>query len=242
MAVLTEELFELLRARILAGEIAAGSRLPPERELAVRYGTNRNTLREAIRRLEQAKLVTVRQGQGVTVADFRTVGGIELLGPFVEHASDPAEKAGVVLDLLEPRAKVIDFLVESAARSARADDQPMLRATEATVREAESARDARQCILAQHDYFDALVEATHSLPMRWVANPVLGATRDLLLRQSHMMLWSPSFADMAADVNAAIAQNDVVEARAACARFHAQVDTVLRAILTPLAGRGAAHV
>jgi hypothetical protein len=47
---------------------------------------------------------------------------------------------------------------------------------------------------------------------------------------------------MAADVNAAIARNDVVEARAACTRFHVQVDTVLRAILTPLAGRGAAHV
>jgi DNA-binding FadR family transcriptional regulator len=241
MPVLTEELFELLRARILAGEIAAGARLPPERELAVRYGTNRNTLREAIRRLEQAKLVTVRQGQGVTVADFRAVGGIELLGPFVEHASDPAEKAGVMLDLLEPRAKVIDFLVESAARSARPDDLAPLRAAEARVRAAEGARDARQTILAQHDFLDGLVEATHSLPMRWVANPVLGATRDLLLRQSHMMLWSPSFAEMAAAVNAAIARNDVDAARGACARFHAEVDALLRTVLTPLAGRGALH-
>jgi DNA-binding FadR family transcriptional regulator len=242
MTVLTEELFELLRARILAGEIAAGSRLPPERELAVRYGTNRNTLREAIRRLEQAKLVTVRQGQGVTVADFRAVGGIELLGPFVEHASDPAEKAGVVLDLLEPRAKVIDFLVESAARSARPGDLPALRAAAAGVAAAEAACDAEAYVRAQHEFLDALVDATHSLPMRWVANPVLGATRDLLLRQSHMMLWSPSFAAMANEVNEAIAVNDVEGARAACARFHAEVDSLLRAILTPLAGRGDPHV
>jgi DNA-binding FadR family transcriptional regulator len=241
MAVLTEELFELLRARILAGEIAAGSRLPPERELAVRYGTNRNTLREAIRRLEQAKLVTVRQGQGVTVADFRSVGGIELLGPFVEHVSDPVERAQVVLDLLEPRAKVIDFLVERAAQSARSADEPALHATEIKVRAAEAARDATAYILAQHAYLDALVDAAHSLPMRWVANPLLGATRDLLLRQSHMMLWSPSFADMAAEVNAAIALNDVERARAACARFHHEVDAVLRVLLTPLAERGALH-
>ncbi|NLE48812.1 MAG: winged helix-turn-helix transcriptional regulator, partial [Sandaracinaceae bacterium] len=72
--VLTEELFDRLRARILSDEFTKGQRLPPERELAREYATNRNTLREAIRRLEQAGLVTVRQGQGVTVTDFRREG------------------------------------------------------------------------------------------------------------------------------------------------------------------------
>lgn len=51
MSVRTEELFELIRARIVADEFRPGQRLPPERELAAEYGTNRNTLREAIRRL-----------------------------------------------------------------------------------------------------------------------------------------------------------------------------------------------
>src|SRR5690606_8611431 len=66
--------FESLRTQILAGTLSPGERLPGERELAATYGTNRNTLREAVRRLEQARLVTVRHGQGVTVADFRRTG------------------------------------------------------------------------------------------------------------------------------------------------------------------------
>ena len=39
-----------LRRQILSGALAAGERLPGERELAAKYDTNRNTLREAVRR------------------------------------------------------------------------------------------------------------------------------------------------------------------------------------------------
>ncbi len=236
MTVLTEELFERLRARILAGELPPGSRMPPERDLAVAYGTNRNTLREAIRRLEQARLVTVRQGQGVTVTDFRLEGTIELLGPFLEHGSDPAEKARVVLDLLEPRAKVIDFLVESAARAAQAEDQVALRAAEAAVLEAERSRDPPVYVEAQHAYLDALVNATHSIPTRWIANPLLRATREMLTQQPQWILFAPSFASMARTVNDAIAAKDAEAARAASARFHDEVDALLRPLLAMAAG------
>ena len=58
-------IFREVRRRILSGELSPGERLPGERELAAEYRTNRNTLREAVRRLEQARLVTVRHGQGV---------------------------------------------------------------------------------------------------------------------------------------------------------------------------------
>ena len=78
--------FQDLRRAILRGEFAPGERLPGERELAQKYQTNRNTLREAVRRLEHARLVTVRHGQGVTVADFRKTGTMELLPPFLENA------------------------------------------------------------------------------------------------------------------------------------------------------------
>ena len=78
-----------LRRQILKGDLSPGERLPGERELATKYATNRNTLREAVRRLEQARLVTVRHGQGVTVADFRRTGTMELLPAFLEAASRP---------------------------------------------------------------------------------------------------------------------------------------------------------
>src|SRR5690606_32768363 len=57
---IADTIFRELRRQILVGELSAGQRLPGERDLATQYGTNRNTLREAVRKLEQARLVTVR--------------------------------------------------------------------------------------------------------------------------------------------------------------------------------------
>lgn len=56
-----------LRAAIESGELTAGQKLPSERELARRYGTARNTAREAVRLLEAAGLVDIEHGSGVFV-------------------------------------------------------------------------------------------------------------------------------------------------------------------------------
>src|SRR5215207_6106956 len=51
-----------LEASISAGELAAGDRLAPERDLAARYGVSRTSVREAIRVLEAMGIVSVRRG------------------------------------------------------------------------------------------------------------------------------------------------------------------------------------
>src|SRR5580693_3145933 len=56
-----------LRAVIESGGLTAGQKLPSERELAARYGTARNTAREAFRLLEAAGLVDIEHGSGVFV-------------------------------------------------------------------------------------------------------------------------------------------------------------------------------
>src|SRR5579859_575708 len=75
---------DALRRRILAGEIAAGERLPPERELAALLGASRVTLRSALDRLAEANLLSVRQGSGYVVRDFRRVAGPDLLPSLLE--------------------------------------------------------------------------------------------------------------------------------------------------------------
>lgn len=62
-----EDVAHQLRDAILDGRFAAGSRLPPERELADEFGVNRTSIREALKVLEGLGLVTVRQGDGATV-------------------------------------------------------------------------------------------------------------------------------------------------------------------------------
>ncbi|NLY95769.1 MAG: FadR family transcriptional regulator [Myxococcales bacterium] len=233
MSVRTEELFELIRARIVADEFKAGDRLPPERDLAVAYGTNRNTLREAIRRLEQARLVTVRQGQGVTVADFRTRGTLDLLGPFLEHGRDIREKAELLLGLLEPRAQVVEYLVESAGKRGMPEDFDRLDAAAKALREAESKRDARAFVEAQERWLDALVVATHNLALRWVANPFLESIRGMMERALDLVVFEPSLADMAERAIALMRKGDPQAARAITEAFHRDVDEKLRRVLEP---------
>ncbi len=58
-----------LRARISDGTLAAGQRLPSERDLAVQFDVSRPTIREAMIALEVAGLVEVRSGSGVYVLE-----------------------------------------------------------------------------------------------------------------------------------------------------------------------------
>ena len=57
-----------LKALIASGSLAPGDRLPPERELAVRLGVSRPTLREAVGALVIMGLLESRQGAGTFVA------------------------------------------------------------------------------------------------------------------------------------------------------------------------------
>jgi GntR family transcriptional repressor for pyruvate dehydrogenase complex len=57
-----EQILGDLEASITAGELAAGDRLPGERDLAARYGVSRTSVREAIRVLESMGIVSVRRG------------------------------------------------------------------------------------------------------------------------------------------------------------------------------------
>ncbi len=235
MTALTEELFEALRARILRDEFRPGDRLPPERDLATEYGTNRNTLREAIRRLEQARLVTVRQGQGVTVADFRVEGTLDIIASFLAHGQDMSEKAQVVLDLLPARDQVLRALVRSAAERRTGEDLSALRALAEESAQAERARDAKTFAEAQYRWLNALINATHNLPFRWIANPYLHAMREIMETRLELVLFEPSFADMARASVDALEARDADRAESITAEFHTAVDTILRGVLGPVA-------
>jgi GntR family transcriptional repressor for pyruvate dehydrogenase complex len=81
---LHEDVAEQLRDAILDGRFAAGTKLPPERELAAGLGGKRTTGREAIKVREGLGLVLGRQGDGATVRPL-VEGSLELLGPMVFH-------------------------------------------------------------------------------------------------------------------------------------------------------------
>jgi GntR family phosphonate transport system transcriptional regulator len=60
---------EELRREIVGGARAAGTKLPPEAELAERFGVHRNTVRQAMAALAAEHLVFSRRGSGTFVAE-----------------------------------------------------------------------------------------------------------------------------------------------------------------------------
>jgi len=81
---LHQDIAEQLRDAILDGRIAAGEKLPPERELAERFHVNRTSVREAIKVLEGLGLVVVRQGDGATVQPL-VDASFSILAPMIFH-------------------------------------------------------------------------------------------------------------------------------------------------------------
>src|SRR5437763_10763025 len=82
---LHEDVADQLRDAILDGRFPAGTKLPPERELAHEFGVNRTSIREAIKVLEGLGLVTVRQGDGATVWPVGDASPAPR-GPMIFHA------------------------------------------------------------------------------------------------------------------------------------------------------------
>jgi len=225
--------FSDLRRAILSGEFAAGERLPGERELAQKYQTNRNTLREAVRRLEHARLVTVRHGQGVTVCDFRKTGTLELLPPFLENSKDLGEIAHLLEDILPARLLVLEYATKLAAeRAAPQDVARILDITDLLI----AAFDRRDPVVIAHGFqrwLDALIEAGHSVAVRWIANPFLDAYRELLDRFPALWVLEPSFPQHLRDVAAGIERGDEESAIVALRGYYQRVD---RALMQTLSG------
>ncbi len=223
---LADAIYRDLQGQILRGELAAGSRLPGERELAARYETNRNTLREAFRRLEQARLITVRHGQGVTVADFRKTGTMELLWPFLEAGPNPSEAVHILEDILPARLLVIEHAARVAVqRSDRSDIDRVTGVSRLLI--AAHERGDREVIGATfHAWLDAIVDASHSVAIRWIANPFLDAYREILSRFPALWVLEDSFPKHLDEFVRSLREGDERRAAAAIRSYYERVDAM----------------
>jgi GntR family transcriptional repressor for pyruvate dehydrogenase complex len=124
-----------LRGEILAGRIAAGSRLPSERELSLALGVNRLTLRAALARLEAMGLVSTRHGSGTEVASWRERAGLEALA-MVLSSLQQGEPAWVELltSLLEVRRILVSEAIALAAVRHTEEDLDQMRAVAADLK------------------------------------------------------------------------------------------------------------
>jgi DNA-binding FadR family transcriptional regulator len=164
-----------LRRAVISGELAAGARLPPERELAITLGVSRLTLRAALAALTAQGLIAVRHGSGYLVRDFARDGGAELLPVVTDLAVERGELAPLAAELLRVRRHlaraVLEHLVEHPPKTAalRGFDA----AVDAMAAVAAQAPDVELAAAADLAVVAALLDATSSPVLRLCLNPVV---------------------------------------------------------------------
>jgi GntR family transcriptional repressor for pyruvate dehydrogenase complex len=110
-----------LRARILSGQFARGTRLPSEKELAGHYEVSPPTIREAVRALSAIGLVDVRHGSG----SYVTADAASLM---TSAMSAVVELEGVdLLSILDLSESLYSQAVSIAIDRAEPDDVTLLR-------------------------------------------------------------------------------------------------------------------
>ncbi len=172
--------FAELCEAILSGRYAPGERLPTQRRLAAELDVNMASVREALGRLQQLRLVEVRHGDATRVLDWRRSGGLEALA--VLGSVDP----GTIAALFEARRLL---LVEASrlAASRRTDEQA---ATLGRLSDAlANAPDDHTALLADWAYMSAVIEAAGNLVFQLIMNSV----RELYLPNAE------AFTDVVAD-------------------------------------------
>lgn len=171
----SDAVFEQLRDRIVGGEMTPGAPLPPERELAKLLGVNRQAVREALKRLEQMRLVSIQHGGGTRVSDFRETGHLDLLEALV--GSGPAVDTGVLRSIMEMRSALSPNIARLAARRASRAVQRKLDACVAAMSEAKDLRSLQALALK---FWTALVEGSDNVAYRLAHNTLRAAYEPFL--------------------------------------------------------------
>jgi GntR family transcriptional repressor for pyruvate dehydrogenase complex len=158
-----EEILGKMRTLLESGQLAVGSKLPPERELCNLLAVSRPSLREALKVLEILGVIRTRQGDGTYIS-----------GSFARILSDPQkvrmiDQRASLLEVLEARRVIEPSLAALAAT--RASDQDLI-AMEAAV--------DGLCLKAdfqQHQRYD---ERFHRAIMRAANNPLLSQMTEII--------------------------------------------------------------
>lgn len=193
-------IYKRLRAAILTGALAPGDALPSERRLSEEHDVSRHAVREALKRLQQAGLVSISQGGATRVRDWRRHGGLDLLLALAD--GDAPEELDLPRAVLEMRASVGADAARLCARRADAALRAELRARAAALAAADepAARTAIYDVL-----WELIVEGSGNVAYRLALNTLVAGQRVLSLDAEQV-------ADEVSDTDAVLALADAIAA------------------------------
>lgn len=200
-ASVSDDVYRQLRDAIVGGAIDPGSPLAGERVLAEQFGVNRHAVREAIRRLEQARLVEVSHGGATRVLSWRTHAGLELLaelGASVEDA--PGE---MVRSVVEMRLAIgVDAVRLAARRITKSASDELVRHVE-ELQQRDPAPNAVELAEAYDALWRLIVAASGNIAYQLADNSLVEALQRM--PELALQLSEPEITDL-------VAQHDLVVA------------------------------
>ncbi|MBV71760.1 MAG: hypothetical protein CMH52_10510 [Myxococcales bacterium] len=180
---------QTLRDNILSGRLACGELLPSERVLAERFQLNRLTVRAALARLTAAGLVSVRQGRGYRINDYRRSGQGGLLLDLRRLLSTQRQENQLVQTLLQIRRGLYHSLLEVLL-----DIDDLKR--RAVCGQVDELIDALESAQTSEEYADTELNAVQdmlctidNIPLLLTLNPVLKALH------KDTRIWALSYAN-----------------------------------------------
>ncbi len=161
---LSDSVHAQLREQILTGALAPGDAVPSERELAERLSVNRHAVREALNRLQQARLVQVSQGGATRVRDWRADAGLDLL---IDLAREKELAPQLARAIVEMRASIG---VDAARLCARRGPDSTRAAAAALAREVIEAPDRTP---VHEQLWSAIVDGAGNIAYRLALNTLV---------------------------------------------------------------------
>ncbi|RMD88799.1 MAG: FadR family transcriptional regulator [Alphaproteobacteria bacterium] len=149
-----------IRREISSGKLRRNERLPAERELAVQYGVARNTVRQALRRLEEEGFLEIRPGSGTYVIWAQAGAGHDAI-----TSANP-------LELMDARFALEPHICRLCVLHGRRDDFERLERLCETMEA--STSDPQGFSEADSDWHRVLAEATGNRLLIWVIHQING--------------------------------------------------------------------
>lgn len=165
--LVSDDVFRRLTDDILSGRYEPGEKLPTQRALAHDLGVNMTSVREGVKRLEQLRLVEVRHGDAMRVADWRTAGGLDVLAHLLFRAG--GLDRGTLDALMEARALMLSEAARLAATRRTHDEATALGETAERIA---AAPDTTAAQALDWSFYATVVEAAGNLVLALVMNSI----------------------------------------------------------------------
>jgi len=154
-ATLTDRVTQQIEDLIVIGHLRPGNRLPPERELAHRFGVSRTVVREAVRALVAKGLLEVRSGSGTIVCSPTAQTLAQTMSLFLRVGQRDLDYRKI----LEVR-RLLEVEIAGLAAERRTEED--LEVIKAILQEAESGGDRDRFVRTDMAFHSALARATYN--------------------------------------------------------------------------------